>query len=132
MNMRKIHLVWFTLLIVVVNLGAAPAASLPALVEDNGFGYTWDLIPNSVPARWTSIATPANKLVFTNVTGGWSTISSGNFLTGGMKFFDERVSTMWVSVNGLIGFGEAQSEPDNTFIPYDPLPNSIVAGFWTD
>ena len=132
MNKRKIHLVWFALIMVVVNLGAAPAASLPALVDDNGFGYTWDLIPNSVPGRWTSIALPENKLVFTNVTGGWSTIPSANFLTGGMKFFDENASNMWVSVNGLVGFGSEQAEPDNTFIPYDPLPNSIVAGFWTD
>ncbi len=137
---KKYPLIFLSIMIMVVNLGAAPFASMPDVIGDNDFGYQWELIENFDGSRWTTIAQAENKLQFANLTGGWATINdptdpgTPDFLSEGFTLFDQNATDVWVSVNGLIGLGieGAQEEPDNTSLPYDPLPNAIVAGFWSD
>lgn len=143
MNKKTVSWVLLSIIVAVTSLGAAPFVPIKAVVPDNGFGYTMEKFDVFNAGRWTDISTnPANKLSISYANDGWA--YAPNFFSTGFKFFDQvykdqpggvpPTKAMWVSVNGLVGFGspvEIESST-NTIIPFDPLPNALVAGFWAD
>lgn len=135
MYKQRGFVVLFCLIILMVNLGAAPHAPLAAPVLNSPFGYGWAWAPIS---GWVDISSTGTQL-FTDpgidLNSANQIIEATDFLSDGFWLFDEHYSHVYVNTNGVLIFPDADMNnlaTTNDPIPFDAPPNGLVAGFWTD
>ncbi len=100
-----------------------PAAPATALTD--GYGYVAD---NSVGYNWLS-ASGGSVISFQGQDDSYFGPVSIGFP---FKFYENTYNSLYISTNGMITFGEGNSSPANTVIPWAPRPNNFIAPLWAD
>jgi len=94
------------------------------------YGYTWKDSdePEGPEYNWIDISNNGTEVVFTD-----NDQAVGSFDIGfDFSFYGDMYDEFIISPNGWIGFGEDNTEWNNTSIPSVDAPRPAVLGFWDD
>ncbi len=108
-----------------VQAAPVPDEKRPTALDSNRYGYVMD---DSVAMNWVDAVALGTPLTFPSSDDSFTSFSIGF----AFKFYENSYTTVYVSTNGLITFGNGSDELTNTPIPWDASPNNLVAPFWTD
>lgn len=104
-------------------------------VLPEGWTQTSPSVPNNgyvqadAAYSWIEIARSGERLAFGNVDDASVAVD----LKHAINFYGDDYSTVWVSTNGTIAFGEFFSDLGaNSRLPDKNFPNGLIAPFWDD
>jgi hypothetical protein len=104
---------------------AAPMAQASAAPLGDHFGYTLD---DTVTEAWLD-ATGGTRLTFASADDSFAGPIPIGF---SFKYYENTYTQLYIATDGYITFGSGLSNFRNARIPWDALPNNLVAPFWDD
>ncbi len=96
----------------------------------DAFGYYWSdsNMNEDISFNWIDISETGSIYTFPNNDNAGDNVSLGfNF-----PFYGEIYNSLIINPNGWIGFGDDNSEWDNSSIPSSNAPQSAIFGLWDD
>jgi hypothetical protein len=120
-----------TLPILLSNSTAQPVSFSVSLHGNTTTSYRFeDSRGGEVPFVWEDISATGARLGFiSNADDDFEEVTLSQFA---FPFFGQTHSSLFVSANGFVTFGEGRDDARNTSLPFGDAPMSLIAAFWDD
>ena len=110
----------------------AVAGTIASLVGPDGFGYSAvSVAPQFVDISPAGPSPTPNAPLLVGVDDGTAALSSANLSGFSFHFYNSTYTSLYISSNGLLTFGTANSAYDNTDLTAG-LPQAAIAPLWDD